>query len=959
MREAQIRISQTCTVLQAANTGGALMRRFFIFISIFTLSLLIFCTSLPAQDMGKIEQLMKQIHFKMLTGLEFQQKENFEAAAKEYEEALKLQEEFKKLVVSLPGFEKTIDDQMFQTHNGAALSYKGAYQPDGAIKHYAQCILIATKYNDIFRQIDVNCDIAELYRDSSNYLGFNTQLKQLENTIAQVNSIDMKTLSFTDTLSLLRVMDRYRCLYIDHIAFLYDMRKYDEALKCLNAEWFTQYNAALDRMDIDKFEFFITQTREKKPEWLLSVFNNCHAIYLDNINSHFFIPTHRGMCLRAKGDYEGALTCFNEAEGMINAINAPKAQKILASICDELAKTADKIDPQSSKVAQRVIASLKNSDMGETSLLFSINNRFHKGRTYMKMGDTKKAQEIFDGILNDCERLSPRYKKLVVPKILTAKGETLATMGNEKEAGEIVQKARQMCGDTPMLWGERIKTDTILGRIQENSARAGEARTSYERAIEEIEKRHSALFTGQTREEFFGEDIEPYEGMIRLLCKEGKGAESLIYAEKTKARSLAEQFGTIVSQRGLTEEQMKKYESLKLKMKGSYDAMAEAENMGGPENATRKVELEKRYMDLAGDAMAMFQGMGTDYKDIVCGSVVPVKEVQATLDGGTVILEYFYDSMSATSDHVYLWIITSSSVESLTLPIQAKDMENAIRMLRKSISEGKEEWTGISKKLYSGLIEPAEKSLKGKTRLVVSPYRQLHYLPFAALIDRNGDPLIKSYSLAYTPSLTALSLCQKKHPGLGKNLAAFALGNVSSGSMAPLPGTDIEVKAIRALYPDTTLLMGRDFTRESIPAALPGRDIVHFATHSVLNADNPKESGLVTSNGNFTVEEVFGLKLQSRLVILSACNTGLGKLFPGDDQVGLTRAFMFAGTPSILSSLWPVSDDSTVSLMTYFHKNLANHMDKAEALRQAELKLMAEYPKPFFWAPFILTGDWK
>jgi CHAT domain-containing protein len=144
---------------------------------------------------------------------------------------------------------------------------------------------------------------------------------------------------------------------------------------------------------------------------------------------------------------------------------------------------------------------------------------------------------------------------------------------------------------------------------------------------------------------------------------------------------------------------------------------------------------------------------------------------------------------------------------------------------------------------------------------------------------------------------------------------------------------------------------------------------LHFATHGFLSAERPQLSGLVLSlvgeddgDGFLRVPEVFNLRLGAPLVILSACETGLGQVRHGEGVIGLTRAFMYAGAPTVGVSLWSVNDDSTAELMTDFYAGLLQGRGPAgAALRAAQLKMIAagQYDAPYFWAPFVLVGDWR
>ncbi|MBM4261865.1 MAG: CHAT domain-containing protein [Deltaproteobacteria bacterium] len=192
------------------------------------------------------------------------------------------------------------------------------------------------------------------------------------------------------------------------------------------------------------------------------------------------------------------------------------------------------------------------------------------------------------------------------------------------------------------------------------------------------------------------------------------------------------------------------------------------------------------------------------------------------------------------------------------------------------------------------------------------------------------------------------------------------------------------------------MFVRKNATEEKSKTLSPNHDIIHFATHAQLNENDPLSSAVLLAkdgkeDGRLEVREIFGMDLKANLVVRSGCETGLGKLSTGDELVGLTRAFIYAGTPSVVASLWKVDDASTAQLIGNFYKNLKS-MTKVEALRQAQLQLirgegrsellarrgvggvgkLGETPSvtlskpdavstshPYFWAPFILVGDGK
>jgi CHAT domain-containing protein len=144
---------------------------------------------------------------------------------------------------------------------------------------------------------------------------------------------------------------------------------------------------------------------------------------------------------------------------------------------------------------------------------------------------------------------------------------------------------------------------------------------------------------------------------------------------------------------------------------------------------------------------------------------------------------------------------------------------------------------------------------------------------------------------------------------------------------------------------------------------------IHFATHGLMDEKNPENSSLVLSretggaeDGFLQAKEIALLEMDPDLVVLSACQTGLGKMVRGEGMIGLTRSFIYAGTPSVISSLWSVSDASTAELMLRFYENLIQRkLSKTDALRRAQITMITDgqYAHPFYWAPFILVGDWR
>jgi len=244
----------------------------------------------------------------------------------------------------------------------------------------------------------------------------------------------------------------------------------------------------------------------------------------------------------------------------------------------------------------------------------------------------------------------------------------------------------------------------------------------------------------------------------------------------------------------------------------------------------------------------------------------------------------------------------------------------------------------------------------------VSPYGVLNHVPLEALKNPQGRYLVEDFAIVYTPSASVLKLCMDKERH-GRE-SVLALGNPNLRNPAfQLAYAENEVKGLEGLFPTADVYTSDEATEPVLKQRGADYDILHFACHGELNLDEPMLTALrltpdTANDGYLHAGEVFELKLSPSLVVLSACNSALGELSTGNELMGLTRSFLFAGAPSTVASLWVVDDRSTAFLMKHFYENLTT-MNKAEALRQAKLATMEDFPNPFHWAAFCLQGDYR
>jgi CHAT domain-containing protein len=279
--------------------------------------------------------------------------------------------------------------------------------------------------------------------------------------------------------------------------------------------------------------------------------------------------------------------------------------------------------------------------------------------------------------------------------------------------------------------------------------------------------------------------------------------------------------------------------------------------------------------------------------------------------------------------------------------------------------------------LHQLLIDPIASLLPKdpNAHVIFIPQRSLFQVPFPALQDANGTYLIEKHTILTAPSIQVLDLTRQQRQKLAQKAVnssrALVLGNPTMPSvsaylgapkqqLSPLPGAEAEAIAIAPLL-NTQAITGAQGTKAQIVQKMPQASIIHLATHGLLDDVRGLGSAIAlapsgTDDGLLTAEEIFDMKLQANLVVLSACNTGFGRI-TGDGVIGLSRALISAGVPSVIVSLWAVSDAPTSELMQSFYQNLQNNPDKAQALRQAMLATMKTHPGPRNWAAFTLIGE--
>lgn len=359
-------------------------------------------------------------------------------------------------------------------------------------------------------------------------------------------------------------------------------------------------------------------------------------------------------------------------------------------------------------------------------------------------------------------------------------------------------------------------------------------------------------------------------------------------------------------------------------------------------------------------------------------------EIQTKLPENTSIVQY-----AVLSDKLLIWAVTpDKALVTEAVSIDAKELTEKIRTYRAAL-EGTANVTDAevsrqAKKLYQILIEPVEHVLRTKNLCIV-PDKALHYLPFAALVSPStGNYLFKDHRLQLSPSSTLFldysRIAQNRGTG-DERLLSVGNPNFDRTAFPTLPGlpaADKEAKEIAQYYNHRTrhVLVNNEATKRHIEAEAPRADVMHIAAHYVADERSEMLSKLVLagpqyassgqdySDGAMQASEIYKMNLpRTRLVVLSACQTGIERQYQGEGAIGLARPFLARGVPLVVASLWPVDSEATAELMIRFHRYRRQRvLPTAEALQLAQLDMLqsenAAYHKPYCWASFVAIGGY-
>ena len=523
-------------------------------------------------------------------------------------------------------------------------------------------------------------------------------------------------------------------------------------------------------------------------------------------------------------------------------------------------------------------------------------------------------------------------------------------------AAEALTHQAMAGADLPWL---RYQCEHLLGQTAEVVRSTASPETSavsidhYTRAIEQLEQLRGRLMV-EFRADFLADKNRVYEDVVALCLAQNEPDRALHFVERTKSRALvdllAHRLDLRIQPRASEDGQLVAGLQNLRQQRNQLLRRWEAETEVDGETRTRLSALEQQISHSWHKLLVR----NADYARDAALLTVRTEPIQPYLDDETLLLEYFL-----VHDELVVFLVTHTAVTVRHLPQTYRQLAIPSRFLQVNMKAAALGSTtnllaGAQKQLqqlHQLLIAPIQAEIAPFRQLVIVPHTAvLHYLPFHALYD--GDHyLIEQHEISYLPAASLLHYQQR--PSTTGDIITF--GYSCDGR---LPHAPQEAEAV------ARLLNGRAHTEQSatlhqLQQSARHAQLLHLATHGDFNQDNPLFSGLTLADGQLNTLDIFHLRLTASLVTLSACQTGRSVISGGDELLGLMRAFLYAGSASLLLSLWRVSDESTLHFMMSFYEHLAAGKSKVAALRLAQQQFSqtsSALAHPYYWAPFFLVG---
>ena len=732
--------------------------------------------------------------------------------------------------------------------------------------------------------------------------------------------------------------------------------------------------------------------------------------------------TNLGTLAHQRGDLNRAETYHRRALAIAEKIeeNGPQVADILSNLGECLLELGN--EAKAEGYQKRALVLREQAAPGTLAIALNLASL---GKIARMRHDFVRADQYYAeamAIAAKVEAPAPDLAHLLTGQadVLRDRGEYRKSEEFYRRALAIVEKSDPGSIDQAEILAELAGTLRHQGQMDAaaelypKALAALEGRTIHLGGVEEDRSRYRAWY------------VSYYKGYIDTLLQQGRPEQAFEVLEGSRARTLVEMLArahinlTQGADRAILERERKLQRALEAKTELRIRLVT------SEHTEDQISQLDREIDDLLGqekDAEAQLRLESPNYAALTEPRQLNASEIQALLDENTLLLEYALGEghsrlWAVTSKSLIAYDLPPKA----EIETAARDVYTLLTFRAREVSAGRldeakaeRDYERAARRLSRIVLGPVAQ-LVGKKRLVIVPDGALQYIPFSALPipgSSSSTPLVVKYEIINSPSASVLAEIRRQHERRPKASGLVAVladpvfdtndmrVGLTTATLAAVPArsndltrsaSDLgftkngrlyisrliysrqEADSVMAEVPPQKGLRAVDFDA-SRSTALSGRlakyRIVHFATHGLLNNKHPELSGLVLSlvnrqgmrqDGFLKLQDIYELKLNADLVVLSGCDTGLGQEINGEGLIGLTRGFMYAGASRVVASLWSVSDMATATLMGQFYKSMEKDgMQPAAALRAAQVYMSAQpqWRSPYYWAAFQMEGDWR
>ncbi len=707
------------------------------------------------------------------------------------------------------------------------------------------------------------------------------------------------------------------------------------------------------------------------------------------------------------GNYTKALDYFEQALNNVRITGPERTEIRILSNMGLLYKDIENYD-QALQYFEKVLR-----------LAQSKAYQYEKGMIFTGIGETHNALGQFEQALENHEKALSIFQEIgdegYIGYNLTNIADLNYKMDKYQLATEYYRRSLELgeaIQDAQIVW----ESHSGLGACYQKQNDLQNAIAHYQKAIANFDSIRQNLDIETLTRSFLQDKYEVYPSIIQLFAKNQEVEKAFSYAEKYKAKTLL----NILSKGQFLFSEMLpdsvRYKLIDLRNRyNSAHAKLSKELSRKERDKERLLELDQQITQLELEKTNIIESIKAQYSayyQLTSAEPLSIQQLQDNiLTPGQVLIEYVVGPQKTS-----LFAIARDTLIYHEIPFSREKLSQLLAdisaIFRSPDSEESQQIFNAEQadfsvppafKLYQAILQPIEPLLEQADELVIVPDDFLFYLPFETLVNDtteietrydfgNAQFLIEKYNISYAPSASLLDpdLIRERQP----SKALLAMGNPYFGQPAeastgirssddsdnaarkfqflPLPNSENEVKGIASLVggSGSRIYTDKEASEKLFKQQAADYRIIHIASHFTVNDYDPLYSKVVLAqtkdaeqDGFLQTYEVFDMKLNADLVVLSACNTALGKLSKGEGLIGISRAFLYAGVPGMVVSLWSVDDEATSIIMSNFYGHLKEGLCKNEALRLAKIDYLNESTSikkdPFYWAPFILIGNWQ